>query len=119
MAKPYWFGGLTVVVIGVALGVYAYRTQQFPVPPPVRSQDAVLATKRDEAKPVAVVPHAPVTPLSAEEEPIATRLESLAPEAKASEAATLPTLSGGEESDADTPRAPRPDVETRRMPYAD
>lgn len=51
-------------------------------------------------------------------EPIVTRLEPV--EDDSDSPSKLASISGGaEESDADALRGPRPDIEARRMPYAD
>lgn len=122
MSKWLWCGALVVVLGAGATAVkkhwwaarpnVAIGNRQEPKPQPIGI--GTLAPPRS-IPPASSV--APAPALAEFDEPIVTRTELL--ESTREINATLPTSGGAEESEAVATLTPRPDLETRRMPYAD
>jgi hypothetical protein len=122
MSKWLWCGALIVVVVA---GVAVVKKPWRPTPPASAVlKPAVpeqLAINHPTIAPPRLSPEASSVPQSPElpepEEPIVTRPEPI--ESTREIMAPLPTSGGAAECEALTTRVPRPDLETRRMPYAD
>ena len=129
MSKWLWCGALIVMVGAGAVGVKKYRSglrsaAVASIPLQAEPADAGHLIRR----PPEYIPRGETFPLSPElaaleelaaiQEPIPTRPEPL--ESMPKTTGTLPMASGGvEECDVLATRTPRPDLERRRMPYAD
>ena len=117
MSKLLWCG---VLVMMLGAGVAAIKQYWMPARSlPVAAAPTPAELRRFSAPTPAAAPTPlpTVPPVDDVSEPIVTRPELLEvlPEIRT----TLPTTGGAAESEVAATRAPRPDLETRRMPYAD
>jgi hypothetical protein len=121
MERKCWIGALVLTLVaGVSVKLVS---RYWPAPQAETAHVVRQAPVADEPRPFLSPPSFPAAPVSRASEwddlhePIITRPEPL--QTLEETVTPLPTTGGVEESDVSALAAPRPDRETRHMPYAD